>query len=219
MTDRKVIVCDDHPLFRSGVVHCLNKISGLKVVAEASDVQSAIAKLQIYEPDILVTDLSMPGASGFDLLKYAQEKMPKVQVIVLSMHTELNFVNQAKALGAIGFLAKEDAETNLIHAVNHELGLFYTSDSIGRTELQPIDIKRQADPFVSLFGNVSAAEMRVLSLLSNSMTNKEIAARLNISPRTVEAHRFHLAEKLNAKGPNKLLELAILYRGAIHAKT
>lgn len=208
MATRTAVVCDDHPIFRSGVVHCLNDIDGLEVVAEASDVASAIAKLQIYRPDILVCDLSMPGQSGFELIEWVQSKAPAVKVIVLSMHTELTFVKRARELGVAGFLAKDDAETDLVHAVHSGDGTFYTSESIGReNRLAPFD-EASLVPETRL-RNVSAAEMKVLVQLSRSKTTRQIAESLNLSPRTVEAHRSALAEKLDARGPNKLLEFAI----------
>lgn len=225
MAIQSVVVCDDHPIFRSGVVHCLNEIADIEVVAEAADVASAIAKLQIYTPDILVCDLSLPGQSGFELLQWAKEHMPEIRVIVLSMHTELAFVQRAKKLGAVSFLAKEDAETDLLHAVAQTRGGFYTSESVGRgSNLLPMlgsglepELGKEEDAFQSAIKNVTVAEMKILALLSDLLTNKAIAKKLNISPRTVEAHRFNLSEKLDAKGPNKLLELAIQHRDVIRS--
>ena len=204
-----VLVCDDHPIFRDGVVHCLRQIPQVAVVAEASDVESAIAKLQLYEPDILVCDLSIRGGSGFDVLAWVAARKLDIRVIVLSMHTELQYVQKARKLGAAAFLAKEDAETDLFQAVTHPRDSFYTSDSIGRSSA---DLVLPLPPVDDLLRKISPAESRILLLLSDSMTSKEIAAALNISPKTVEAHRFRLAEKLDAKGPNKLLEWAIKYR-------
>lgn len=215
MTIQSVVVCDDHPIFRNGVVHCLNEISDLEVVAEAADVTSAIAKLQNYTPDILVCDLSLPGQSGFELLQWAKEHMPAIRVIVLSMHTELAFVQRAKELGAVSFLAKEDAETDLLHAVAQVRGGFYTSESVGRGGNKLPPLGKEEGAFHFAVKSVTVAEMKILALLSDLLTNKAIAKKLNISPRTVEAHRFNLSEKLNAKGPNKLLELAIQHRDVI----
>lgn len=210
-----VMVCDDHPIFRGGVVNCLSKMGGLTVIAEATDVESAIAKLQIYQPDILVCDLSIPGGSGFDILVWIAKNKRAVRTIVLSMHTELPYVQRAKDLGAVGFLAKEDAETDLLHAVNQPPGSFYTSESIGRSDAATVPDNISLEPVGDPLKNVSPAERRILALLSDSLTSREIAAKLNISPRTVEAHRFRLAEKLDAKGPNKLLEWAIRHRNTI----
>lgn len=212
MVERTVIVCDDHPLFRSGVVSCLSEMAGVVVVAQATDAASAKAKLQLYTPDILVTDLSMPGENGFDLLIWAKQEMPELVVIVLSMHTELAFVQQARELGAAGFLAKEDAETELIGVITQNNNGFFTSQSIG-SSMPPDPPALLASPReTELLKYISSAEMKVLQLLAHSMTSKSIADQLNISPRTVEAHRRKISEKLDLKGPNRLIEFAIKNR-------
>lgn len=209
---RRAVVCDDHPMFRRGVVECLNDEAEIVVVAEAANVAAGLAKLQLYEPDILVCDLALPDGSGFELLTWAKQHMPDLCVLILSMHTDLSLVRKARSLGASGFLAKEDAEYELLLAVRQATGGFHTSQSIGKSGpgVARLDVTAQA---ASLdLSHVSPAELRVLVLLSRSMTNRDIAGQLHVSVRTVEAHRYRLAEKLGAIGPNKLLELAILNR-------
>lgn len=218
MKKQTAIVCDDHPIFRNGVVQVLSEIAGMDVVAVAADVDSAIGKLQIYTPGLLVLDLSMPGKSGFVLLEWAKANQPGMKVVVLSMHTEIAFVKKAQALGADGFLAKDDAETDLVQAVGSEDGVFFTSSSIGRNHQVPF-LTSDAIVLEEALKNVSVAEMKVLIQLSHSKTNKEIAETLHLSPRTVEAHRSALAEKLDARGPNKLLEFAIRHRGLLDGQT
>ena len=137
-----------------------------------------------------------------------------MRVFVLSMHTELSFVEKARKFQVDGYLAKDDAEFELVHAIRTPVGDFYTSESIGQQNFyMALDMPSQE--FLSSLTKVSAAEMKVLVELSKSKTSREIAEALHLSPRTVEAHRFKLAEKLDAKGPNKLLELAIQYRDLI----
>ena len=209
-----VIVADDHPLFRRGVVSCLSADAGLKVIAEASDGEACIAKLEIFQPHILIADLSMPRVDGFELLAWAYQNQPELDVYVLSMHTELAYVQRAKDLGAKGFLAKEDAHSELLNAVSQVPGGFYTSESIGR-EVREYLLTPQTEILSNALARVSRAEKKVLDLLTGSCTSREIAEKLNLSVRTVEAHRSSLAEKLDAKGPNKLLELAIRNRQLI----
>ena len=191
---------------------CLNDISGIKVVAEASDVLSARAKLEIYSPNILVTDLSLPGESGFELVQWSKKFNPDLVVVVISMHTELQFVQQAKDLGAAGFLAKEDAEFELMKILAQSNDDFYTSQSIGSHMVRDLPDLDAIASDKGILKNISAAEMRVLQLLSQSLTSKSISEELNISPRTVEAHRRRISEKLDLKGPNRLIEFAITNR-------
>lgn len=213
-TSLTVVVADDHPLFRSGVVACLAKNPKLKLLAEASDGESCIAKLDIFNPDILIVDLSMPRISGLLVLEWVQENLPQTRVFILSMYTELEFVQKAKELGADGFLAKEDAQSELLTALEGEPGVFFTSESIGRETKNYLNAPQNL-MIKKALTNVSIAEKRVLTLLTQSLTSREIAERLNLSIRTVQAHRTSLAEKLDAKGHNKLLELAITHRKAI----
>lgn len=211
--DKTAIVCDDHPIFRAGVVNCLVSGLGIKIVAEAADGESCIAKLSMFHPDILIADLSMPLIDGFGVLEWVRQNQPATRAFILSMHTDMSFVQRARELGAAGFMAKEDAQSELAAAIAGE-GEFYTSESIGRKSHESVgDLSNHA--LAEKLRKVSDAERRVLALLTQSMTSKQIAERLFISVRTVQAHRVSLAAKLGAKGPNKLLELAVRHRDQI----
>jgi len=210
-----VMVCDDHPLFRSGVISCLQQDQDLNIVAEASDGETCIAKLELLQPDILVMDLSMPLKDGFEVMRWINDQDFNIRVYILSMYAEVAFVQRAKELGASAFIAKEDAQTELLAAIDsNESTAFYLSDSIGRNDrlFSPQMSNQQLKEQLS---KVSPAERKVLTLLTKSLTSRQIADQLNLSVRTIQAHRVSLADKLNAKGPNKLLELAIRNRDAI----
>lgn len=213
VSERTAIVCDDHPIFRSGVVNSLVLGLGVRIVAEAADGESCIAKLRIFRPDILVADLSMPLIDGFGVLEWVRENQPGTRAFILSMHTDMSYVQRARELGAAGFMAKEDAQSELAAAINSGLE-FYTSESAGRKNHDSVS-NLSNHTLAEQLRKVSDAERRVLVLLTQSMTSREIAERLFISVRTVQAHRVSLAAKLGAKGPNKLLELAIRHRDQI----
>ncbi len=213
-SNQTILICDDHPLFRKGVLSCLAVDPGLRIIGEASNGEACITKLKVFEPDILITDLSMPGMNGFDVLSWVRDNMPQIRVFILSMHAELQYLERAIDLGAAGFLAKEDAQSELLAAIRQDNMRFYTSESIGTSNSVSL-LSPQDGDIEKAMRNVSGAEKRVLALLTQTLTSKQIANRLNISPRTVEAHRANLAEKLNVKGPNKLLELAIKYKHII----
>ena len=211
---KTAIVCDDHPLFRSGVVACLTDMTGVDVVAEAADGESCIAKLKIFQPDILIVDLSIPAIDGFGVLSWVRSNQPEMQVFILSMHSEFAYVQKARELGAQGFMAKEDAQSELLAAIAGSHKDFYTSESIGKQSRE--NLPRFTDyELAEQLRKVSDAEKRVLVLLTQSMTSREIAEELHLSVRTIQAHRVSLADKLNARGPNKLLELAVRHRQTI----
>lgn len=213
MSRYTVIVCDDHPLFRSGVVACLAGGPDIEVVATAADGQACVAKLEIYRPSVLVADLSMPLMSGFEVLEWARANQPALRVLILSMHAELAYVRRARELGAAGFMAKDDAEAELLAAIRARPDVFYTSGSIGRTQMARPLLNDVA--LGSALHRVSEAEMKVLVLLTENLTSRQIAERLHLSVRTVQAHRISLSKKLDARGPNKLLELALRRRDVI----
>lgn len=209
-----VLVCDDHPLFRSGVLKCLADNPELKIVGEASDGEACVAKLELLEPDILIVDLSIPGIDGFQVLAWISKNDMPVRVYVLSMHTDNVYVQKARELGASGFIAKEDAQSELLAAIDRVDDEFYTSESIGRQSRNEVPALKEEE-VVQALRTVSEAERRVLQLLTESLTSREIGEKLGLSTRTVQAHRMSLAEKLDARGHNKLLEIAIRHREAI----
>jgi DNA-binding NarL/FixJ family response regulator len=216
MTDRlTAVVCDDHPLFRKGVVACLASDPNLDVISSAADGQACIGQLELHRPSILVIDLSLPVLNGFEVLEWARKHQPGLRVYILSMHTELAYVQRALQLGAAGFLAKEDAETELLAAIRSTPGDFYTSSSTGRLR-QPSTTLADVG-FQKALSRVSDAEMKVLVLLTENLTSRQIADRLCLSSRTVQAHRVNLSAKLEARGPNKLLEVALGHRDEILA--
>lgn len=211
-----VIVCDDHPLFRDGVCTCLKTNPDIEIVSEASDGEVCITKLELLRPDVLVTDLAMPIVNGFEVLKWSRSNLPNLRTYILSMFADVSYLQKAKELGACGFIAKEDAQAELLMAIASSRDSFYVSTSVGRH--LPDHLSGLPDSKVlEDLSAISSAERKVLVLLTQSLTSKEIAANLNISARTVQGHRISLAEKLNAKGPNKLLQLAIKYRKEILA--
>lgn len=206
--NRTILVCDDHPLFRAGVVSCFAERPDLEIVAEAIDGASCVAKLELFTPDLLIADLSMPVMDGFQVLEWLADNQPNTRAFILSMHTDLAYIQRARSLGAAGFLAKEDAQSELLAAIDQSSGQFYASSSIGRpsasAELSPGDANVR-----DAMRLVSEAEMRVLLLLTENVTSREIAERLNLSVRTVQAHRVSLSDKFGVRGSNKLLELAL----------
>lgn len=211
-----VIVCDDHPLFRKGVCTCLLSNPDIEIISEASNGEACITKLEILHPDILITDLAMPVVNGFDILKWARDSQPEMRIYVLSMFADMSYLQKARDLGANGFIAKEDAQSELLEAIASPETQFYISASVGR-QLPDHNSGLHDSKILDDLKSVSDAEMKVLMLLTRSLTSKEIAVELNISPRTVQGHRIALAEKLDAKGPNKLLQLAVKYRKEIIA--
>lgn len=209
MTKKLVLLADDHPIFRAGLRQVIESSNQFEVVSEVGDGQAAVSQIEILRPDFAVFDLSMPKLDGFSALQQVQEKGLPTHILIVSMHAEPGYAQRARELGAIGLIAKEDAASDVLHALNREIHGFYMSESVGSSGLSAINLNAATDiPEVDL-SVLSVAERRVFQALSKGMTSKQIGQELHISHRTVQAHRRNIAEKLNVTGPNQLLKLAI----------
>ncbi|MCC7069302.1 MAG: response regulator transcription factor [Burkholderiales bacterium] len=207
---QRLLICDDHPLFRVGLCAALARHPRVEVIGEAHEGRDCVALVQLLEPDVLLLDLSMRGMGGYEVLAWTRAHRPGLRVFVLSMYSERAFAERARALGACGFIAKEDALSEIHAALGHPRDAFYASASvkIGPRATGAPDPARLDERLLGL----SPTERRVMGLLSQSLTSREIAERLGISLRTVQTHRAHIAEKLDVHGVNRLMELAIRYR-------
>ena len=211
-----VLLADDHPIFRTGLRQIIEDRPDFKIVAEVGDGQAALAQIEILTPDYAVFDLSMPGLDGFKALETLVERGLPTKVLIVSMHAEAGYAKRARELGAIGFVAKEDAPTEVVRAFDEADGGFFMSQSVGSQNTgpdRPLDSPAAGDA-LDLSG-ITSTERKVLVLLSLGKTSKEIGRDLGISPRTVQAHRRNISEKLGITGPNRLLEIAIRHRAQL----
>lgn len=216
----RILLADDHPIFRAGVRRVVEQAPGLEVLAEVGDGASCVAQAAILKPDLIIADVSMPHMSGFDVGEWLRGNLPGCRLIMISMHSASGFVEKAKQVGASGFVAKEDAADELLAAIKAEHGSFYTSASIGgnnslNQSFMAFEASQEDLEFSELINGLTRSELRVLQMLSQSLTSRDIAAKLGISPRTVQAHRLNISKKFDLRGPNKLLELAIRHRDRI----
>lgn len=209
MTPRTVLLADDHPVFRAGLRQTIESDSLFRVVAEVNDGQAALSQIAILEPDIAIFDLSMPVLDGFSALAKLQEMDVATQVLIVTMHSDTGYARRARDLGAIGLIAKEDAAGNVLRALKTFAGDFFMSQSVGSTHLLKADLLDREATAVLDLSKLTPAEHRVLQALSKGLTSKQIGRELQISHRTVQAHRRNIAEKFKIGGPNQLLQLAV----------
>lgn len=206
---RRLLICDDHPLFRVGLRTALLDESSVEVVGETADGASCIERLRNSPVDVLLLDITLPVVDGYAVLAWVAGHQPALRSIVLSMHSDLAFADRARALGARGFIAKEDALSEIHAALAHPADRFYASASV-----RELAQRRPADPVGNGAGilALTPTERRIMALLAESLTSREIAARLGTSFRTIQTHRSNIVEKLELHGANRLMELAIRYR-------
>jgi DNA-binding NarL/FixJ family response regulator len=192
--DIKVIVADDHTLFRIGLVRMLNSLPDIKVVAEASDAAEVLNIIEHTAADLLVLDLTMPGANGTSLLEAVRRAMPGLPVLVLSMHDEATLIKQVLRSGASGYITK-NSEPEILQAAVLAVsrGERYLAPSVANVLAFDFEPQPGADPMSSL----SQRERQVLRMLvGDGLSLVQIAEQLDLSPKTVTTHKANIMTKL-----------------------
>ena len=195
----RVVVVDDHAIVREGVRTVLDEASGFTIVGEGGSVADAIAAAARLHPDVLILDITMPDGSGLHAIPEVIERSPSTRVLVLSVHDNLEYVLESVRAGAHGYLRKDSAPAEVRAAVQavHSGELFLTPEMRRRVAsaiTDPPAPESEATPQV-----LTPREREVLVAVAQGLANKEIAARLGISRRTVEAHRDSLSRKLGIR--------------------
>lgn len=213
-----IVLADDHVVVRQGIKAVLERESGFSVVAQASDGLQACELVEQHAPDVLVVDLMMPALNGLDVTRQVRKRFPRTQVVVLSMHSNEAYVLEALRHGAVGFVLKESGDTDLVRAVRHAAtGQRFLSPPLSDRAIQAYAERAessQIDPYQSL----TTREREIFQLMAEGYSNKDIAARLSISPRTVETHRANFMRKLGLSSRPELIRFA-LRRGVLHAQS
>lgn len=203
MTPFTIVLADDHVLFRQGVKKIIEEVDGLQVVGEANDGLELLEILKQQQPSLVILDISMPNLRGLEAAREIKGLYPQIKVLLLTMHKKKNFLQQGLEAGVDGFLVKEDADTDLLQAVQaiRRGGKFYSP--LLSTRLA--DLASQKGPTDPL----SKREKEVAKLLAEGKTSKEIADILYISIYTVRRHRDNLMRKLDLKGLADLVRYAL----------
>jgi DNA-binding NarL/FixJ family response regulator len=205
----RVLVADDHAIVRTGIRHVLESEPGFVVVAEASTGPEALELAESLRPDVAVLDISMPGTSGLHVAAELRRRTPETQVLILSMHDNTEYVLESLRAGVHGYLLKDTAATELrgaIRAVRRGES-FFSPPIAGR-----LSAVVRGDPAATSSGTLTqltARERQVLIGVAQGHTNREMAAQLGISPRTVESHRENLMKKLGVRTVAGLTRLAL----------
>jgi two-component system response regulator NreC len=205
----RVILVDDHTILREGIRNILNAQPNIQVIAEAEDGRAGVKLACELEPDIVLMDISMPLLNGLEATRQIKKYRPDIQVIILSMHENEDFIRNALSLGAMGYILKDADSSELIDAIqdvmNDEPVL-----SPAVTRLVAADYLRWGDlqKRESVEG-LSPREREVLQLIAEGYTNKEMAEILCISIKTVQAHRYNLMGKLDLHDRGELIKYAI----------
>ena len=206
----RILVADDHTLFRQGVRRVLQEQTGWEVVAEASDGAEAVRHAIEHEPNVAILDISMPRLNGVDATRQIVRRLPDVRVLIVSMHSDEVFVSQALQAGAHGFLLKDAADSDLIRAVTDlSNGKSFFSPAVSKVVLDDYVRQLAARGVTDRFETLSEREREVFQLIAEGHSNKDIAGVLNISPGTVETHRARIMEKLDIHSVAEIVLYAV----------
>ena len=208
MTGIRVLVADDHTLVRAGIRGLLEGLDGVEVVGEAGDGQETLRLAAAIRPDIVLLDVGMPGLNGLDVAARLTAQEPSIRVLILSMHTSEEYVLRALRAGCAGYLLKGSAVA--------ELEIALRAVARGETYLSPAVSKHVMDDYVRRTGGavdpidaLTARQREVLQLVAEGHTSKDIAERLGLSFKTVEAHRAQIMERLGIHDVASLVRFAV----------
>lgn len=210
MNSYRIILADDHVMFRQGIRKILEKSKGLEVVGEAGDGLKLLELLKEVTTDMVILDISMPNLRGVEATKEIKMILPDVKVLILTMHKEKEYVYHAISAGAKGYLLKEDADTELFAAVEKiRQGSSYISPLLSDELTDELIQTYHKGQLRTLSEPLTVREREILKLVAEGISNKEIADLLFISVRTVENHRANIMRKLNISNTANLIKYAI----------
>lgn len=205
----KILIADDHPVVRKGLREIIEETSDMEVTDEASNGQEVLAKVFKKDFDVVLLDISMPGRSGLDILKELKSQLPKIAVLVLSIHPEEQYAVQVLKAGAAGYLTKKSAPEELVTALRKvSTGGKYVSPSLAEKLASALETGIEKPPHETL----SAREYEVMRKIASGKTVTEIARELFLSPKTISTYRTRILEKMGMKNNAELIRYAIKNR-------
>lgn len=212
----KVLIVDDHPLFRNGLRQVIVSDSRFELAGEAGDGESALKFILEKKPDVAVLDVNLPKLTGLEVARRLHGKKNPTRIIILTMHKEEELINRALDSGAKGFVLKENAVEDILDAIQTVAqGEHYLSPNVSTFLVHRRNRAELLAAQKSGLDDLTKAERRVLKLVAEKKTSRQIAAELFISPRTVEAHRANIRIKLELRGSHSLLHFALENRSSL----
>lgn len=203
----KIIIADDHPIFRGGLRQLIDNDEKFEVVGEASDGETALDLIKNQEPDIAVFDINMPKMSGFSAAGELRRKNLNCEIIFLTMHGEEAMFKKAMDLGAKGYVLKDSASVDIVNCLRAVAnGQHFTSPAITSYLFKRVNNNSKSTNSIE---DLTPTERIVLRLIAEYKTSREIADDLSISYRTVENHRYNICQKLDISGSNSLVKFAL----------
>jgi DNA-binding NarL/FixJ family response regulator len=206
----RILIADDHPIFREGIISIIEKDGKSEVVSSCGDGLEALNKIEELKPDIAILDIDMPKLNALEIVKELNTKNFICKIIILTIYKDEEYFNEAMDLGIKGYLVKDSIANELIECIESVLkGIHYISPVLSEYLITRSDKEKSLlkdKPGLKL---LTRTEKNILHLLAENKTSKQIARELFISEKTVQNHRNNISRKLGIKGPHKLLEFAL----------
>jgi DNA-binding NarL/FixJ family response regulator len=213
----RIVVVDDHPLFRHGLVQLLNSEKSFSVCGEASSASEAMTMVRNQRPSMVIADLGLKGANGLELTKSLRAEFPKMPVLVLSMHDEPTYAVRSLRAGANGYVTKEEALSSVLVAVREVVnGRTYLSPGMASDVISNV-VLNKTTPGGNPTDQLTDRELEILERIGKGEEVKAIAKALHLSPKTVETHRAHIKEKLNLSNARQVARFAVQWASAREA--
>jgi len=209
----KILIADDHPIFRSGLRQIIDGERKFNVVAEASDGEMGLSLIEREQPDIVVLDVNMPKMTGFVVAKELRQRQLNCEIVFLTMHSEEAMFNKAMDLGAKGYILKDSAAVDIINCLQAVAnGQNYTSPAITTYLFKRVTRNTKNSGGID---DLSPTEKVILRQIAEYKTSREIADDLCVSLRTIENHRYNICQKLGISGSNSLVKFALKHQNEI----
>ncbi len=208
---KKIVVVDDHPIIRQGIVQLINEDPGLEVVGQAEDINGALDVIGKSQPDLAVVDITLKDSSGIDVIKEVGARWSSIPVLVFSMHDESFYAERVLRAGAKGFVTKGEPSTKIIEGIHRVLGgEVFVSEKIAAGLLRKMaGGQRETEKFS--IDRLSDREFEVFGMIGDGKQTRDIAEQLHLSVKTVESHRENIKRKLNIDSATELLQRAIYW--------
>jgi len=210
----RIVIVDDHPLFRHGLKQLINSDSGYVVCGEASSAPQALSVIRQVKPKLAIVDLGLKGPGGLELIKSIRAEFPKMPVLVLSMHDEPTYAVRSLRAGANGYVTKQDALGNVLIAVNEVIdGRVYLSPPMASEVISNVVLTKK-EPGTDPTDTLTDRELEIFERIGKGEEVKAIAKALHLSPKTVETHRAHIKDKLKLQNARQVARFAVQWLSA-----
>ncbi len=206
---KTILIVDDHPMMREGLAQLIGHEKDLQICGEAGDAHEGFDKANTLKPDLVLTDITLPGKSGVEFIKDLKAAQPDARVLVISMHDEALYVERVLRAGARGYIMKQEGGRKIMEAIRHVLdGRIYVSEKMSAKILEIFSGARP-EAAASPLEKLTDREFEIFQLIGKGLSTLQMAEHLHVSPKTVEVHRANIKAKLNFKTAPELLRHAV----------